>query len=347
MRKKAAAPTVILLCLVALALGVGVSAFLMPVPTPSGLESASPLTSAPVNEQVYDGAKEVAATLHVSAVVPLSVNTSGTVTAISLAAGSIISSGSVVLSVDSVPVIALHTTTPLYRDLKQGDEGADVLALENELARLGYPLASPSEQYGAQAAQAVAALRKAAGDSSKGTDLPLAQILWLPTQDVSASTVTAKLGASVKPDEPIAEVGGTLSSITADDPSRLALDVGPMIMQWGDASAPIAADGTVSDPAFIAAVQTSADYAAIRTSETPTSTPVKVRLETPVTTLRVPPAAVYSVRDGSGCIQSLGEPIPVTVVASDLKGTLVIPVGEARPQPSSVDIGPALTQSSC
>jgi peptidoglycan hydrolase-like protein with peptidoglycan-binding domain len=251
------------------------------------------------------------------------------------------------LSINSVPVVALNTSVPLYRDLQQGDKGEDVLALATELNRLGYSIADPSKEYGSQTAKAVAALRKAIGDSSKDSNLPLSQVLWIPAPNVKVKESSAGLGAMVGPEEPVASVGGDLSSLAVVDPSRLSLDVGPMVMEWGDATAPIGADGMVTEAGFLTAVEGSAEYAAVRASEAPTSATAKVRLETSVSTLRVPPAAVFSVQNKQGCVQSQGEALAVKVVASEMNGTLVTPVNPDTPLPTTVDLGSAIQQGAC
>ena len=50
-----------------------------------------------------------------------------------------IEEGTVVATVDGRPVVALTGSTPLWRDLGPGvDDGADVLAVEQALQRLGF-----------------------------------------------------------------------------------------------------------------------------------------------------------------------------------------------------------------
>ena len=53
------------------------------------------------------------------------------------------------MKVNGVSVVALATATPMYRDLATGDKGDDVLALNNELARLGLrPRRNPPHIHG-------------------------------------------------------------------------------------------------------------------------------------------------------------------------------------------------------
>lgn len=76
----------------------------------------------------------------------LSGNASGMVTADWSGDGLI--SGKGAYQVNDRTVVALNTATPLYRDLKTGDTGGDVLALNNELNLLGYNSVPGSDTYG-------------------------------------------------------------------------------------------------------------------------------------------------------------------------------------------------------
>ena len=75
----------------------------------------------------------------------LSGNASGMVTADWSGDGLI--SGKGAYQVNDRTVVALNTATPLYRDLKTGDIGGDVLALNNELSLLGYNSVPGSDTY--------------------------------------------------------------------------------------------------------------------------------------------------------------------------------------------------------
>lgn len=65
-----------------------------------------------------------------------------------LAAGASISAGQVIVQVSGRPVIALPGATPAYRDLKPGDQGADISELQASLRSLGYVDPDPSGAFG-------------------------------------------------------------------------------------------------------------------------------------------------------------------------------------------------------
>ncbi|MFE5211268.1 peptidoglycan-binding protein [Streptomyces sp. NPDC056600] len=82
-----------------------------------------------------------------------------TVTKTPLKAGAKISPGRVLIEVSGRPVIALKGDLPVYRDLKPGSEGADVVQLQKALAGLGHGTSpDPSGTYGSGTKAAVTAL---------------------------------------------------------------------------------------------------------------------------------------------------------------------------------------------
>lgn len=53
-------------------------------------------------------------------------------------AGAVLGEGDVLFQIDNEPVVLLYGDTPAYRPMVDGDEGADILQLEEALVRLGY-----------------------------------------------------------------------------------------------------------------------------------------------------------------------------------------------------------------
>lgn len=102
-------------------------------------------TTAPASVQEYSGSQQVTVVPTISTERNLLGNANGTVTADWSADG--LASGKGAYKVNDRVVVALNTATPLYRDLKTGDKGDDVLALNNELSRLGYNSVAGSDTY--------------------------------------------------------------------------------------------------------------------------------------------------------------------------------------------------------
>ncbi|GAB3766267.1 peptidoglycan-binding protein [Microlunatus parietis] len=77
--------------------------------------------------------------------------------------GTMIDEGMVILEVSGRPVIALAGSTPNYRTLQPGSEGADVKQLQRALERLGYDPGEADGTYDSDTADAVAELYRDLG----------------------------------------------------------------------------------------------------------------------------------------------------------------------------------------
>ncbi|TDC29956.1 peptidoglycan-binding protein [Kribbella albertanoniae] len=123
---------------------------------------------------------QVSGTLSYGVPQPLTVAANpGTITWIA-PEGSTVKVGQPVYKVDNVPVILWKGSTPLYRPLKLGTKGADVLLAEQNLAALGYLKVKPNSKYGTATANAVTAWQEATGQPETGVvephDVVLAQL---------------------------------------------------------------------------------------------------------------------------------------------------------------------------
>lgn len=134
-RSKCTAVTWTLLAAVTAACAVGSCALWLPDRTPTLLSLGGERTVAPASVQEYAGTQQVTVVPTISSDRDLSGNASGMVTADWSGDG--LTSGKGAYQVNDRTVVALNTATPLYRDLKTGDTGGDVLAL-NMLNLLGY-----------------------------------------------------------------------------------------------------------------------------------------------------------------------------------------------------------------
>lgn len=76
--------------------------------------------------------------------------------------------GDVAVEVVGRPVFLLVGEIPMYRDLRPGSTGVDVLQLEEALARLGYFDGTPDEVWGEETGAALAALYEEAGYRANG-----------------------------------------------------------------------------------------------------------------------------------------------------------------------------------
>lgn len=151
----------------------------------------------------------------------------GVVTALRMSEGQAPPPLATLLDLNGVPLTALVSPLPLYRDLAEGVEGDDVRALEDALNALGH---DPGEIDGVFDRATTSALRQWQEDSGvpeSGT-LPLAQALWLPP-GAQIVDVRVRPGDVVEAGLPLAGVArpdGRVVTAAVDpaDAGRVALD---------------------------------------------------------------------------------------------------------------------------
>lgn len=108
--------------------------------------------------------------------------------------GAVIRPGERIFEVDGEPVILLNGSTPAWRTLTSGDEGADVLQLERNLAALGYDPGTVDDDYTSATAAAVRAWQEDWGMAKTGR-VELGDVLFLPGAR-RVSKLTGTLGES-------------------------------------------------------------------------------------------------------------------------------------------------------
>lgn len=82
--------------------------------------------------------------------------------------GAVLEEGAVAMEISGRPVLILQGEIPVYRDLRPGADGVDVLQLEQALARLGHFTGTPDETWEDDTAAAVALWYEAAGHTVNG-----------------------------------------------------------------------------------------------------------------------------------------------------------------------------------
>ncbi|MFC9848529.1 efflux RND transporter periplasmic adaptor subunit [Streptomyces sp. NPDC060223] len=108
--------------------------------------------------------------------------------------------GQVLYEVNGKPVIFLKGSIPVFRDLKQGDEGADVKQLNAALVKLGYSsyLSSSSSDYSYLTKAAVKEMEDDFGLEEDGK-LSMSEVVYLPQDTIKVTKVNLKLGAQAQP----------------------------------------------------------------------------------------------------------------------------------------------------
>ncbi|MDO8186847.1 peptidoglycan-binding protein, partial [Conexibacter sp. CPCC 205706] len=131
--------------------------------------------------------------------------------------GATIHPGERIFAVDGDPVILLDGTTPAWRTMKVGDEGADVLQLERNLAALGHDPGTVDDEYTAATAAAVRAWQDDWGMAESGR-VELGDVVFLPgARRVSKLTGTLGESGGGGGNAPASWDGGQLQTSFATD----------------------------------------------------------------------------------------------------------------------------------
>ncbi|PZF79530.1 peptidoglycan-binding protein [Jiangella anatolica] len=161
--------------------------------------------------QTWDG------TLGRGAPVVVTAAAQGTVTRIA-APDTAVARGTELYRLNERPVVALIGTIPMYRDLGEGDTGADVEQLEANLTALGYDGYDVDEEFTWYTAQAVEEWQEDLGIDETGT-VGLADVVFLAGGG-RVDTVAAAVGTALSPGGQVLEITGT------DQVADLEVEVG-------------------------------------------------------------------------------------------------------------------------
>lgn len=305
---------------------------LAPQQAPASLEAGLAVTSAPVTLETFDDTRQLAFQLVMGSSEELPLMRSGTVTTTTCTIGGQLASGDVPLSIDSSPIVALHTDYPLWRDLHKADKGSDVASVQAELQRLGYTPTSSSVMDKATIA-AIKAFMTDRGYPKPDGSLLRSDIIWLKAASVTTTACPLSPGDPVGAGDAFATTGGQLLALK---PALAVTDLTPgdRVVTFGQARAAVEADGTVTDPAFLATIAASPEFAlamAQAVEGTPPQMTLTSALASPLSVVAVPAGALYGVSGASACISTDGKGLPVTIVSSRLGSTYVVVEDGAAP----------------
>lgn len=135
------------------------------------------------------------------------------VTATPRRAGSVVTNGAVLAEIAGRPVFALRGATPMYRDLTVGDQGRDVLQLQEGLAAAGFGSGDAPGVFGAGTESAVRGFYHAAGYAPPGSAtaarsraasggraaivVPQAEVVFVPALPAVVESTSLGLGRPV------------------------------------------------------------------------------------------------------------------------------------------------------
>ncbi|QTX05331.1 peptidoglycan-binding domain-containing protein [Agromyces archimandritae] len=290
----------------------------------------------------FDDARPVEIAFTIDEPVPIVSPASGTITGTNCAAGVALRSGASDFQVNGTPIVNLATEVPLWRDLRIGDSGEDVLALQEELARLVGGVTADGV-LGSGSIAAFDELRPAHVPASTEPVIAVGEVLWLPADSTLVTSCAVPLGASVEAGARLVEVAGApaQAALTAI-PERL-ID-GERKLLIGDVVVPLDDAGVVGAEADRAALADTPVVRSALASDPPQTVSGELSLLEPIEVGAVPPSALYRVDGDDACVLVDGAPIPVRIIGSQLGETFV---EFPSTPPEAVALAPGRGASEC
>lgn len=156
------------------------------------------------------------------------------VTTVGATRGRAVKTGDLLTVVSGVPVVAVVTSVPFYRDLGPGDRGPDVLALERSLVAAGR-LRAANESFGRDTAAALAVLHRAGGSATRGLGgrLRLNSTVSVPGE-MTVAQVMVGVGQVVDPKAPLMVLAGAGNALSCRMPAQVGLSVGQTLAVEGN-----------------------------------------------------------------------------------------------------------------
>ncbi|AVT36199.1 peptidoglycan-binding protein [Plantactinospora sp. BB1] len=152
----------------------------------------------------------------------VAVRKAGTITSIA-AAGTRVTRGKPLYSIDNNRVVLLYGGLPAYRTLRSGDSGEDVEQFEKNLSTLGYDGFTVDDEYTSATAEAVREWQEDLGLDETGR-VELGQVVYA-TGEVRVDSTDVEVGDAVQPGGGVLSYSGTSRVVTVSlevDDQRLA-----------------------------------------------------------------------------------------------------------------------------
>ncbi|MGV8883494.1 MAG: hypothetical protein ACOH19_15200 [Rhodoglobus sp.] len=308
---------------------------------PPSLAEGMPIGEVPVIQQSFADSREVEVALSIYQSVFVTAPTEGRITQFSCQPGEEVVSGSTWISVDGAPILTLATSVPLWRDLQLGDAGPDVLSLQNELIRLGKPLAADGV-LGNESMIAMQDLFDSLGDSlnESSKTISLARLMWIPSSTATVASCEVSVGMSSSPGQSIASFESTLKAAQIKVMPEDMLP-GDRVLEVGGLSLPVGELGQVTDPTALASLSTTPEYREATQQEGPMTLRSTISLRNPAAIFVLPPASIYEIEGDQGCVAHGSETFAVQIVGSQLGQSFV--TFESGQAPDMVELNPKST----
>lgn len=313
-------------CLLCVAGGGALGALLLAPPVPESLKAAPTLISVPVESRVIDDSRNIPLAFITGKTTSLTAPLSGKVTALDISTGGTLNSGEEIARIDGQPLIALSTSTPLYRPLADGVKGDDITALQEELSRLGY-IVTVSGVVDWNTRWAIADLLGIEdGAGAVPSEIPTSSVVWIPAPSVTVASCDIGLGQSLDPSAPILTVTDSSERAVLTLPDEAI--AGDRVLTLSTGSLPVPADGVITDPATLGAIKESDQYkgftAAFKDNANEGVFNVPWTLATPINALVVPPSSLFGIVGDKACVAQDGQVYAATIVGSQLGQSYIV-----------------------
>jgi peptidoglycan hydrolase-like protein with peptidoglycan-binding domain len=321
-RPSRVSPTLVALGALVVAAGTAIALVLtVPVDAPQALATATPAATVPVTQRADADERQVQLLLETGAPRAVVTTRAGTVTALHCTTGGALHSGDVVASVDGLPVIALATSVPLWRDLTVDDQGEDVRALQTELSRLGNAVTADGV-VGARTLRAARQFLVARGvprASAPSDTIPATTFTWIPAAEVTVRSCAAVVGAPVPSDGVLVQLPAELRSARLEQLPTDPVE-GARRLTVGATTVDIRADGVIDDDAGLRSIGALPEYqSAVASADGAPTMMGTWALADPLDVDVVPPTALWDLDGGRACVQPAGDrPRLAEVIGSEL-----------------------------
>lgn len=264
------------------------------------------------------GEAEVAVSLRPSDAVPVRTAATGLVTRVQVEVGDSVTTGSVLLTVGDVDVVAYEADRPLHTDVAEGASGPPVALAQSILAALGVYHGEVDGKARASTVAAVLAFNKAHGVGPSRV-LSVASLAWIGPAPVVPQQVLVSAGDSLEAGDDLFETTSAYAAVEVT-PTSATLPDGDLVLEVRGLIAPLdRTTMTVTDASFMAAV---AGALGADAEKGGTGT---VRLAHPVDVGSLPASAVVMDDAGRTCFFDgvAGDPVAVTPAGGSLGSVTV------------------------
>lgn len=304
---------------VLLAIGGTAGILLMDEPTPAVLSGPDGSADFQVTSREFADERRLTFTPSSSEGLAISSPAQGVITDVTCEPGLDFASGDELFRVNDSPVFGLNTEIPLYRDLFVNDQGADVAALNKELARLGYRAGS-SDRYNWETRDGIRAFFADADVRRQDGSLFLTDVIWMQEPSLALTECKVEVGDTFAGGEVASTSGGVDKVTMAQAP--IGVTPGERVILVGDEVFDVDDEGNVS-PEGVAAIAETPEYRYWVQSEGQFDLQFMWSLKEPLQVTLVPPSALYGITETSGCVRTADGGVPATIIASQLGQSFV------------------------